>query len=178
MYDPETILALKEPRWRPLDEQGEPGEWTPDGYDKFLADTAKLKSTDNPIGEEFPYNRVKVIGPSPIQYGGNDSPWQGAASAGVIIQPLTGFSSTEDRPLGLIQSIYNVESIPEPVVVATAYGMPTQVVVAAKGPTPEEVFAVKAPGVPPEEGQTRGRTPISPLDEIAKRPPSDNPLNA
>jgi hypothetical protein len=45
------------------------------------------------------------------------------------------------------------------------------------GPTPEEVFAEKAPGTPPEEGQKRGRTPFkSPLDD-PRKPAKASPLD-
>lgn len=146
MYEQDTILELKEQR--------EP---------------------DPETGEEFPYNRVKVVGPSPINHGIANAEWEGASGAGVIITPLTNFGSTLDEPFGKLQALYNVVEIPvrevEPVQKIRIIDSST----AAAGETPEEVFAKEAPGVPPEEGQRRGRTPVSPLED--PRPKAkDGPL--
>jgi len=150
MYQPGTILELKQQR--------EPDEET---------------------GEEFPYNRVEVVGPSPIDHGaarGGD--WSGTDAAGVIIRPLTNFGGNLDEPLGKLQAIYTVESVPEVEVDLNPKVRVINSTSAAAGPTPEEVFAQEAPGVPPEEGQARGRTPIgeSPLEDTRK-PASSSPLD-
>jgi hypothetical protein len=150
MYQTDTILTLKTPRWRPLVD-GEPGDWQTENYDKFQADTEKLKPGAAPVGEEFPYNRVRVVGVSPVVHSGRDGgQWVGASGQGVIIQPMAGFDSNVDYPLGFIQSKYDVES--EPVLADprdTVYGLPREYTRVDLGrstaPTPEEVFAKEAP---------------------------------
>ena len=148
MYEPGTILTLKTPH-------------APD------------PETDEP----FPYNEVEVVGPSPIDHGVKpDAQWSGANAQGVIIRPLTNFGSTLDEEYGKLVALYDVKSIPEPVEIDVA---PKVRIInstsGSAGPTPEEQFALKAPGVPPEEGQRRGRTRISPLDDPRPRA-SDGPL--
>lgn len=144
MYEPNTILELKEPR----------------------------STEDKP----FPYDRVKVIGQSPIDHAtGATSGWEGVNSQGVIITPLTDFASTLDEPLGKLQALYDVAEVPEVVVDAAPQVRIVNSRSAAAGPTPEEVFAKEAPGVADPDGG-RARTPfVSPLDD--PRPnPEDGPL--
>jgi hypothetical protein len=147
MYEPDTVLTLKEQR--PPDEE---------------------------TGEEFPYNKVKVIGASPINHAVGASEWTGTGGAGVIITPLTNFGATLDEPYGKLNALYDVTEIPvteyEPAPKIRVINSTSQ----SAGPTPEEQFAIQAPGVAPEEGQKRGRTPhASPLDD--PRPTSnDGPL--
>jgi hypothetical protein len=132
MYEPDTILTLKEQR--------EP---------------------DPETEEEFAYNRVRVVNESPVAHDRGD--WQGADARGVIIVPLSNFGGTLDEPFGKLRELYDVESIPEH---TAPVEQPVRVInqgTASAGPTPEEVFAAEAPGTPPEDGQTRGRT--SPLGE-------------
>lgn len=136
MYEPGSILTLKEPR-------------PPEKNEK-----------DEEI--EFPYNRVEVVGQSPINHGVTASEWSGAAAdgQGVIIKPLTSFGSTLDEPYGKLKELYDVESIPQHEAPAA---QPVKVVNATSGsagPTPEEVFATEAPGKKPEPGQRRGRSPL------------------
>lgn len=145
MYESDTILSLKNP-----------------------------KDPDPETNEAFPYNEVVVIGPSPISHGGN-AEWEGAASAGVVIRPLTNHGSTLDEPLGKLQALYDVKSTP---VRETEVVQKIRVIDSATdaaGPTPESVFAKEAPGVAPEEGQKRGRTPVSPLEDPRPKA-SDGPL--
>lgn len=167
MYERDTVLTLKTPRWRPLVD-GEPGDWQAEEYDTFKSETEALAEGDAPVGEEFPYNRVRVINASPITHAGGDrGDWTGADTAGVIIEPITSFGGNVDYPFGYLRSVYDVESIPEPVVVSgMAYGLPTQATAARPGPTPEEVFLAEAPGPAPEEGQIRARTPLRPNDPL------------
>lgn len=133
MYEPDTILSLKTQR-----------------------------DPDPETGEEFPYNEVRVVGVSPISHGGN-SEWSGTAAAGVIITPLTNFGSTLDEPFGKLQALYDVKEIPVREVDADPKIRVIHSTTASAGPTPEEVFAVEAPGTPPEPGQRRART--SPLED-------------
>lgn len=115
-----------------------------------------------------------MVGPSPISHGGN-AEWDGAAAGGVIITPLTNHGSTLDEPLGKLQALYDVESTP---VRETEVVQKIRVIDSATdaaGPTPESVFAKEAPGAPPEEGQKRGRTRVSPLEDPRPKS-SDGPL--
>lgn len=135
MYANDTILTLKSPR-----------------------------DPDDETGEEFPYNVVRVVGESPVSHT-HKGEWTGQDARGVIIVPLTNFGATLDEPFGKLRSIYDVTEIPE---VHVQQDIRIKVVdssSAAAGKTPEEVFAVEAPGVPPEPGQIRGRTFVSPLDD-------------
>jgi hypothetical protein len=146
MYEPDTILTLKEQR--------EPDEET---------------------GEEFPYNCVKVIGPSPINHGVANAEWSGANGAGVIITPLSNFGSTLDEPYGKLVALYDVTEIPVREADLTPKIRVINSTSQSAGPTPEEVFSVEAPGVPPEEGQRRGRTTVSPLEDPRPKA-NDGPL--
>jgi hypothetical protein len=158
MYKPGTILVLKEQR-RPETRTNREGK-------------VILDEKDKPIKFEFPYNRVEVVGESPIDHGILQAGWEGAGARGVIIKPLTEFAGNLDEPYGKLQALYNVESIPEdvgPVAPTIRVTMPGEL-----GPTPEEVFAQEAPGTPPEPGQQRGRT--SPLGETKDVMPDPSPL--
>lgn len=81
MYEPGTILALKEPQ-----------------------------STDD---FNYPYDRVKVVGQSPVQHAtASGSVWAGADATGYIITPLTDFAPTVDKPFGELSEQYEIESFP------------------------------------------------------------------
>lgn len=146
MYQPDTILKLKEPR-----------------------------STDD---EPFPYDRVRVIGQSPVDHGMRSSQWQGNNGQGVIVTPLEGFASTIDEPYGKLQRLYDVEEVPvvEVPVAATVKIRARE----EAGPSPEDVFA----SVASDEDAARAKRkapapPVSPLDgEIqgVDVPPEDSPL--
>lgn len=131
MYANETILALKDPR-----------------------------PEDPETGEPFAYNRVRVVGQSPVSHS-HKGKWEGHDATGVILVPLSNFGGTLDEPFGKCTQLYTVESIPEKVINAP---QPIRVIDAQSGeagPTPEEIFSKDAPGVKPEATQTRART--SPL---------------
>jgi len=161
MYEPNTILKLKEQRA----DTEVPAKVDPDDP------TRKRPKHKIP----FPYNKVRVVGQSPVDHGaGRGGSWDGVGATGVIIEPLTGHGSTLDEPYGKLQKLYEVESIPtsEVIIEPVKIIRPTS---GSAGPTPEEVFAVKAPGKPPEAGQARGRT--SPLGEVEADPaPDASPL--
>lgn len=144
MFEPNTVLALKEQR-----------------------------DADPETKEEFPYNRVKVVGQSPVSHA-DKGDWQGTDAAGVIVVPLTNFGSTLDEPFGKLREIYDVESMPEVEVEVAPKIRVINGTSAQAGPTPEEVFAEKAPGTPPEEGQKRART--SPLGDPGGPQTADGPL--
>ena len=68
------------------------------------------QSTDDKI---YPYDRVKVVGQSPIQHTtSSGSLWAGADATGYIITPLEEFAPTLDKPFGELQSLYEIESYP------------------------------------------------------------------
>lgn len=126
------------------------------------------RPNDPETNEPFPYNVVKVVGPSPIDHGiREDSPWRGADAKGVIITPETNFGSTLDEPFGKLRQLYDVTTVPVVEAPVTPVIRVIDSATAEAGPTPEEVFAEQAPGTPPEEGQRRGRT--SPLGDAPER---------
>lgn len=146
MYERDTILALKNQQ--------------PD---------------DDETGEPFPYNEVRVVGPSPINHALTGD-WTGPNAVGVIIQPVANYAGNLDEPFGKLVELYDVKTLPEPLVpnvpvVVRSYDSAT----AAAGKTPEEVFAQEAPGAAPEEGQTRARTAPTLPDVVA--PGSASPLD-
>lgn len=155
MYAPGTVLALKEPR---------------DSSPKLDRDTGEPvlkgpKGKEKPVLLEFPYNRVSVIGKSPVVHSTNGA-WEGTDAVGVIIQPLTDFAGNLDEPFGKLQQLYRVESIPEVKVPQKIEVTVVDTSTEQAGKTPEEVFKAEAPGAPPAEGLTRGRTPLDPFGDV------------
>lgn len=131
------------------------------------------REPDPETGEEFAYNTVEVINASPISAHTKGN-YTGPDAVGVIVVGTSNFGATLDEPFGLLRELYEVVSIP----VHEAPANPVRVVnatSAAAGPTPEEVFQKEAPGKAPEEGQTRARTPLSPLS-VPERPEDHGPL--
>lgn len=124
MYDTDTILAAKEP-----------------------------KENDPETGETHPYNRLRVIGPSPVSHR-DTGDWSGSSAQGVVVEPVANFGANWDKPFGWLQEHYTVESVPEPPMpVENVYGIPkvTKVIDGHSrraGLTPEEVFAEQAPPQP------------------------------
>lgn len=163
MFKAGTILELKEQREpeRKIDPQtGEPAF-----VKQRNPDTGELENTKKPAMQVFPYNKVRVIGASPVVHVGQ-SDWQGNDAQGVIIEPMTEFAGNLDEPIGKIKQLYNVVSVPEDIV----YEPKIRVVesnTAEAGPTPEEIFAIEAPGEAPAVGQNRARTPFEDV-----KPPS------
>lgn len=147
MYEIDTVLKLKE--------QHDPDEET---------------------GEEFPYNRARVVGQSPVSDPKKAGGWTGPDAVGVIITPLSNFGGVLDEPFGKLREIYDVESIPEPV---TQYTTPkvnaTSLPRIPLGPSPEEQFAaLPIQGEPPEDGRRRTRT--DPLGDPGGPRDADGPL--
>lgn len=156
MYAAGTILELKEQREpeRKIDPQtGEPAF-----VKKRNRDTGELENTKTPAMQPFPWNKVQVLGKSPVVHDYSD--WTGADAEGVILQPLTEFAGNIDEPIGKVRMLYNVVSVPEEKVYQPEVRV-VQAATAQAGPTPEEVFATEAPGEAPKEGQTRARTPFA-----------------
>lgn len=161
MYEPDTILKLKEPRTVGTPPQGDPES---ENY---------VPASDD--YDPFPYDRVRVIGQSPINHGIANSDWSGTNAQGVIITPLDGFGSTLDEPLGKIQALYAVESTP----VHEAPAVPVRVInsrTADAGPTPEDVFAEEAAKNP--QPPTRRAARKSPLDDPRPTVEEAGPLGA
>jgi hypothetical protein len=81
MFEPGTILALKDPQ-----------------------------STEE---ETYPYDRVLVVGQSPVHHATESgSAFAGADAQGYIIRPVEGFAGTVDKPVGLLNELYEIESYP------------------------------------------------------------------
>lgn len=130
------------------------------------------KSTED---KPFAYDRVRVIGPSPINHGMTSSEWEGASGAGVLISPLSDFAANLDEPYGKLTALYNVVEVPDHTVDVAPKIRVINSTSQSAGPTPEEVFAKEAPGKPSADGK-RGRTPaVSPLDDPRPKP-GDGPL--
>lgn len=132
MFARDTILARREPFAAPDPKADPPVEGDP----------------------RHIYNRVRVIGPSPVAHlGGQPAEWQsGPGSQGVVVEPLDGFGGNVDRPLGELQRDYFIDKEPTPMLVEQKI----RVINAATreaGPTPEEVFAEAAQQATPRPGR-------------------------
>ena len=84
-----------------------------------------------------PYDRVEVIGESPLSFSDSSSTWDGVGARGVILKPLESFAGTVDRPYGELMRDYKTEfeppnTIPQPKV---------EIIDVDALPSPEEVFA-------------------------------------
>ncbi len=139
----------------------------------------KLKDPRSTEDVPFPYDRVKVVGQSPVDHGLRSAQWSGNNGQGVIVTPLEGFASTIDEPYGKLQRLYDVEQMPSvevPVVGTVEIKSSEQA-----GPSPEDVFAAVA-----EKQEADGRSapkpraPVtSPLDgevQGVDNPPDPSPL--
>lgn len=147
MYKPDTILTLKNPRT----------EYNDDG---------------EVVGEAFPYDRVRVIGQSPVNHATIASEWVGANGQGVIVEPLTEFGANLDEPFGRLQELYSVESLPEP---AIFRGDQVEILEPADlGPSPEQVFADEAEKEGKDSRRARPRRFIpSPLVDTPPDPEAE-----
>lgn len=98
----------------------------------------------DPVPEDdaaAPYNRVQIVAASPMVHPVTTG-WAGVQATGVIIRPLEGFGANLDEPLGKLQSMYDIESVPER---STVINPPVKVITPGlAGATPEEVFAAEA----------------------------------
>lgn len=101
-----------------------------------------LKRREPVDDPDYPYNFLEVVGESPMTYA-NTADWTGAEARGVIVQATfdpdtdapTPFAPTLDEPVGKLNELYEIVSVPE-LVVATE-----QVIKRAPTlPTPEEAF--------------------------------------
>lgn len=126
------------------------------------------RSTDE---KPFAYDRVKVIGPSPVAHR-EDPRYTGSDAKGVIIQPLTEFAGNLDEPFGKLRTLYNVEFVPEYEEEVTTTIKRYDATTRAAGPTPEDIFAEKAAGKPAEP---KAPVTASPLKDPNPKP-QDGPL--
>jgi hypothetical protein len=163
LYQPGTILKLKEPR----DAEAATDPYTGQPRMKRRRDpkTGENVDTKDVLMVDFPYNEVEVVGHSPVAT--DRGQWKGSDAQGVIIQPRSNFGGNLDEPFGKLRQLYDVVSIPEREVPAEITIKPINTASAEAGPTPEEVFAVEAPGTPPDPGARRGRTPF---DDVKPEP--------
>lgn len=112
-----------------------------------------LKDPQSKPDEPFPYDRVRVIGPSPISYSASSS-WDGVGAQGVVISPVEHFDATIDEPYGKLLEVYTIESEPEAQPIIQG-----QVIHVEEGPTPEDVFqaATSKSGVKPKPPRPRAK---------------------
>lgn len=150
MYAQNTILELKEPKTVGTPAEGSPEE---EGYVPASEDY-----------QPFPYDRVIVVGPSPVDAGVRPSSWSGGDAQGVVIRALTSYGSILDEPFGKLQALYNVVEVPKVEIDGPSKIRVIDSSTADAGQTPEQVFATEAPGKASVDGK-RVRTPHSPLED-------------
>jgi hypothetical protein len=157
MFTPGTILELKEQR--EPSQATDPYTGEPRFEKKRNPRTGEETfNKDRPVMKPFPYNKVEVIGPSPIITDRGE--WTGVDAAGVIVRPLSDFAGNLDEPVGKLKQLYNVVSVPEAVVPVERTIKVIDAISNQAGETPEEAFAREAPGKPAEPGLRRARTPF------------------
>lgn len=137
MYAPGTILKLREPRPPITQIEGE-----------------------EEVEIEFPFNVVRVIGPSPVSHASGDG-WSGQGASGVIIEPLASFDTNLDEPFGKLMDLYEVVSEPEPVEIDSKVRV---VRPGELGPSPEDRFAAEQREAGIKKSETRVPTQMNPLD--------------
>ena len=136
-----------------------------------------LKRREPVEDPDYAYNFLEVVGESPMTYA-NTADWTGAEARGVIVQATfdpeteeaTPFAPTLDEPVGKLNELYEIVSVPE-LVVATE-----QVIKRAPTlPTPEEAFR-EAERVDRSEKQARAAqfTPSKLTPEQQFRTASEN----
>lgn len=112
------------------------------------------QSTDE---KPYPYDRVYVVGQSPVQHTSADpnSPWAAADAIGFILRPAgETFGPVIDVPYGEINRLYEIEEYPTNPIT----GEPITPENSPRGqPTPEQVFTKVARESKPV--QTRPRAP-------------------
>lgn len=100
-----------------------------------------LKEPRSTPEKPFAYDRVRVVGISPMNHGVRSGEWGNDGGEGIIIQPVgEHFGANLDEPFGKLQHLYDVEFIPEPAKIMR--GVPIETY--EPGPSPEQVFAEEA----------------------------------
>lgn len=123
-----------------------------------------LKEPQSTDDETYPYDRVEVVGQSPVHHPiAPDSDWTGADAMGYIVRPLTEFAGTVDKPVGLLNELYEIESFPTDPVTGEAL---TPENYPRHQPTPEQLLAAAAKNNPPGEK----RKPLPSVQDDRKSP--------
>lgn len=123
-----------------------------------------------PVAEDHdlaPYNRVKVVGQSPLNHGQSAGEWVGAQATGVVITPEAGFGQTLDEPLGKLNALYSVEFEPE----LPNLDRTVQVRQIEPGPSPEDQFRAieEANGTKVVKSERRKRTTLTPEEALSEQ---------
>jgi hypothetical protein len=138
-----------------------------------------LKEPKSTKDAPFPYDRVRVLGPSPVHRPSATGEWEGADAQGVIIQPVDEFAGNLDEPYGRLKRLYKIESEPEPV----DQNIRVEVIPAhtrQAGLTPEEAFAQANEEAGIKPGQKRSAVAdymhaMDPLDSLDVNDPARAP---
>lgn len=140
-----------------------------------------LKEPRSTKDEVFAYDRVQVIGASPINHANVSSEWAGNNGQGVLVTPLSGFGANIDEPFGRLRELYDVESIPERKLAA-----PVGAIQAAEydPKSPEEIFEDAQGGPERVKEPKRKPSPLLTAEELGETetvktvyPEKDSPLN-
>lgn len=124
------------------------------------------QSTDD---APYPYDRVVVVGQSPVQHAtASNTAWAGPDATGWIIRPLDEHAATIDKPYGELEQMYEVESYPlDPIT-----QQPITPESTPRGPSPlqflrrsEEGGERPARRAPLPSTQKDGRSPVQMLRE-------------
>ena len=72
-----------------------------------------LKEPQSTDDFTYPYDRVQVVGQSPVQHAtASGSMWAGQDAVGFVIRPLDDHGPTLDKPYGELESQYDIEAYP------------------------------------------------------------------
>jgi hypothetical protein len=111
--------------------------------------------------KENAYDKVRVVGPSPISFSATRGEWGGrGAQDGVIIEPVEEHDSTIDVPLGQLQELYSVVSEGEPLGIQPTFEPPKRVDTRMLK-SPEDVFAEAEKAKPPVRGAEEEVAPVA-----------------
>lgn len=169
-YPDDTILELTEPAFIDAEGRKQP-----------LSEFKPSKDASEPE-RLFPYNRVKVVGRSPINHGHSEKGWQGSDADGYIVQPLTDFAANLDEPYGKLSALYSVAELPDESiaenVVASDRGFHQVRPAKVQALTPEEVLRGQRTEPLSAEPPKRSGNVLdgSPLDEVVP-PQQRDPLD-
>lgn len=125
-----------------------------------------LKDPQSTEEETYPYDRVLVVGQSPVHHAtASGSAFAGADAQGYIIRPLEGFAGTVDKPVGLLNEIYDIEAYPTD----PTTGEPLRPENNPRNlPTPEQVLAAEAKKNPTPPAKPR--EPLPSLQDDVRSP--------
>lgn len=149
--------------------------------------TLKLKKQVDPdkeTGEIYAYNLIRFIQVSPVSVADAEG-WTGADAEFCVCVPIANFGGNINRPFGQLRELYEIDTLPpspgeeaeaplKTIDEQKAERAAKMLAKVERERTPEEVFALEAPGVAPKPGQKRGRTPQT-LPDV-KAPSRRDPL--